>query len=92
MLSCDFSPAAVCCSILSMFLPHIPSGAGEPEWLLSLSCIPKEYILFEERECHESVTHTIVCHGRVVEGCWNCAELKRGKPWKALESLGKPVH
>lgn len=92
VVSCDSSPAPVCCSFLSVFLPHIPSGAGEPQWPLSVASlsllgIPKEYILLLERECHESVTHTVVCHGSAVEGFWNCAELKRREPWKALESL-----
>lgn len=90
-MSCDSSPAALCCSFLSMCLPHIPSGAGEPQWPLSVVSlsflgIPKEYLLLVERECHGSVTNTVVCHGSTVEGFWNCAELKRRKSWKASSS------
>lgn len=51
--------------------------------MASLRYIPKEYLLLEERECRESVTHTVICHGSVVEGCWNYTQLKRGKPLKA---------
>lgn len=80
--SCDFSP--VCCSILPIFFLTFPGCRRAT--VASHRHIPKEHLLLEERECHECVTHTVVCHGSVVEECWSSAELKRGKPWKPLES------
>lgn len=64
-----------------MFLPHIPSGSRKPQgpltgifWTISFPW---------RKAMSQSCDPYLVHDGSLVEGCWNCAQLKRGKPLKA---------
>jgi len=69
---------------------HVPSSHSlrfKRATVASHRYILDKYLLLEERECHKVVTHTVVHGGSLVEGYWNCAQLKRGKPLKASLSV-----
>lgn len=65
---------------------HVPSSLSlrfKRATVASHSYIMDKYLLLREMECYKVETHTVVHDSSLMEGCWNRAQLERGKPLKA---------